>query len=104
QRENLWRSLQRRAGLDEVSPALMRLSWSSAAALAMAPLHDLLNLGTEARMNVPGRPAGNWAWRCTEDMLSAAAFQWLRDLTEPSNRSGSHSNPSSFPRTPEASS
>ena len=33
-------------------------------------------------------PAGNWRWRCTEDMLSASAFQWLRDLTESSNRSG----------------
>ena len=38
-------------------------------------------------MNVPGRAAGNWRWRCTEDMLSPSAFQWLRDLTETSNRS-----------------
>ena len=66
----------------------MRLAWSSEAALAMAPLQDLLNLGTEARMNVPGRAGGNWRWRCTEDMLSAAAFEWLRDLTESSNRAG----------------
>jgi 4-alpha-glucanotransferase len=87
QRENVWRYLKRRAGHDEVSAALVRLAWSSAAALAMAPLQDLLNLGTEARMNVPGRAAGNWAWRCTEDMLSAAAFRSLLDLTESSNRS-----------------
>jgi 4-alpha-glucanotransferase len=37
-------------------------------------------------MNVPGRPDGNWNWRSTEEMLSAAPFQWLRDLTESSNR------------------
>ena len=33
-------------------------------------------------MNVPGRAEGNWRWRCTEDMLSAPAFEWLRDLTK----------------------
>jgi len=54
----------------------------------MAPLQDLLNLGKEARMNVPGRAAGNWRWRFTEDMLTASAFEWLRDLTTASHRSG----------------
>ena len=53
----------------------------------MAPLQDLLNLGREARMNVPGRAEGNWRWRCTEDMLSDPAFVWLRDLTNDANRS-----------------
>ena len=42
------------------------LAWSIRAALAIAPLQDLLNLGNEARMNVPGRADGNWRWRCTE--------------------------------------
>ncbi|HTS06226.1 MAG TPA: 4-alpha-glucanotransferase [Candidatus Eisenbacteria bacterium] len=32
----------------------------------MIPLQDLLNLGKEARMNVPGRPDGNWRCRATE--------------------------------------
>jgi 4-alpha-glucanotransferase len=70
----------------EAAAALMRLAWSSEAALAMAPLQDLLNLGKEARMNVPGRAAGNWRWRFTADMLSAPAFEWLRDLTTVSHR------------------
>jgi 4-alpha-glucanotransferase len=65
----------------------MRLAWSSPAALAIAPLQDLLNLGSEARMNVPGRADGNWRWRVREDMLSPQAFQRLQDLTESSNRS-----------------
>ena len=68
------------------APALLDLAWSSVAALAMAPLQDLLNLGSEARMNVPGRAAGNWSWRCTEEMLSDSAFEWLRTLTESSHR------------------
>ena len=94
ERQNLWQYLKRPAG-DGVmaTTALLGLAWSSAAALAMAPLQDLLNLGTEARMNVPGRAAGNWRWRCTEDMLSASAFQWLRTLTETSNRAGAFAGP-----------
>ena len=65
----------------------MELGWSSVADLAMAPLQDLLNLGGEDRMNVPGRAEGNWRWRCTEEMLSDPAFEWLRDLTKDANRS-----------------
>jgi len=66
---------------------MMRLAWESVAALAIAPLQDLLNLGNDARMNVPGRAGGNWRWRCTEEMLSTGAFEWLRDLTNLSSRS-----------------
>ena len=50
-------------------------------------LQDLLNLGAESRMNVPGRAGGNWGWRFTEEELSAGAFQWLRELTQVSKRS-----------------
>ena len=71
----------------------MRLAWSSVAALAIAPLQDLLNLGAEARMNVPGRAEGNWSWRCTEELLSAADFHWLSDLTRSSNRARMRPNP-----------
>jgi len=50
----------------------------------------LLTLGVtaEARMNVPGRAEGNWSWRCTEEMMSAADFDSLRELTKSSNRLG----------------
>jgi 4-alpha-glucanotransferase len=70
----------------DAAPELMRLAWSSPAALAITPLQDLLNLGSEARMNVPGRANGNWRWRVREDMLSPDAFQWLLDLTKRSKR------------------
>jgi 4-alpha-glucanotransferase len=88
ERHNLWNYLKRAPGRsDEAAAELMRLAWSSSAALAIAPLQDLLNLGSEARMNVPGRADGNWRWRVREDMLSAHAFQWLQQLTDNSNRS-----------------
>jgi len=88
QRQHLWNYLKRPGGgSDEVAWELMRLAWSSTSALAIAPLQDVLNLGREARMNVPGRPENNWRWRCTEEMLSAPAFERLRDLTNKSTRS-----------------
>ena len=102
QRQNLWQYVHRPGGeSDSAAPALMQLAWSSKAALALAPLQDLLNLGAEARMNVPGRLEGNWRWRCTNDTLSAPAFQWLADLTETSNRSPLRQPTLFSPRTAE---
>jgi 4-alpha-glucanotransferase len=87
QRENLWRYLKSPpAQSSEVAERLMRLAWCSVAALAIAPFQDLLSLGLEARMNVPGRADGNWAWRCTEAMLSGSALHSLLELTTSSNR------------------
>jgi 4-alpha-glucanotransferase len=89
ERRNFWRYLRRPGGESlEAAPALMGLAWSSRAALAMAPLHDLLNLGLDAHMNMPGSPVGNWSWRATEDMLHAHAFEWLRQLTKATRRMG----------------
>jgi len=87
ERGNLWSYLKRPGREDgDAAPALMQLAWSSPAALAVAPLQDLLNLGRQARMNVPGRAAGNWNWRATEDMLSASAFRRLEVLSKIANR------------------
>ena len=58
------------------------------AALAIAPLQDVLNLGNEARMNRPGSAEGNWRWRCTGEMLSAPGFDSLKTLTRASGRAG----------------
>jgi hypothetical protein len=60
QKRNVWNYLKRPAGnSDEVAWELIHLAWSSSAALAIAPLQDLLNLGAEARMNCPE------AWKAT---------------------------------------
>lgn len=61
---------------------LIRAAWSSVANLAIAPLQDVLNLGTEARMNFPGKPQGNWAWRFQAEQLSPWILDRLADLTQ----------------------
>jgi 4-alpha-glucanotransferase len=67
--------------LTDPARALLRLAWSSAARLAVAPLQDVLALGPDARMNVPGEPEGNWTWRWTPRPADRGHFQWLKDLT-----------------------
>jgi 4-alpha-glucanotransferase len=87
QKQTSWNYLKHQlVNSAEAAPALMELAWSSVASLTVAPLQDVLDLGVESRMNVPGRTAGNWRWRFSEETLSATAFQWLRELTKKSKR------------------
>jgi 4-alpha-glucanotransferase len=87
QRQNFWNYLKCAPGASEdAAPLLVDLAWKSRAALAVAPLQDVLNLGAESRMNTPGSATGNWRWRSPGDMASHPAFRWLHDLTEMSHR------------------
>jgi 4-alpha-glucanotransferase len=94
ERRNVWSYVKSPEGtIAEVTPTLLRLAWSSAAALAIAPLQDVLNLGKEARMNQPGSTDGNWRWRVTDEMLHEPAFRSLHDLTRASARLGEMKTP-----------
>jgi 4-alpha-glucanotransferase len=70
----------------ELTRELVRIAWCSVAGLAIAPLQDLLSLGSEARMNLPGSAGANWCWRLTEDQVNIPIPQQLKDLTASSNR------------------
>lgn len=59
---------------------LIRLALSSVANQAVIPLQDVLNLGSNARMNTPSRPDGNWGWRYRREALAEEYRQRLRDL------------------------
>jgi 4-alpha-glucanotransferase len=64
-----------------VAGELVRGLWASVAGYAVAPLQDLLGLGPEARMNFPGTLGGNnWVWRTSEDVLTDAFRDRLREL------------------------
>jgi 4-alpha-glucanotransferase len=62
--------------------ALIRGVWSSVAVYALAPMQDLLSLGTEARMNFPSRLGGNWEWRMNEADMSEDLARRLREFNE----------------------
>ena len=65
---------------------LLRLVWSSVADYAIAPVQDVLALGSETRMNTPGTATGNWRWRMTPEMLKGKAYDRLGQLTETYDR------------------
>ena len=52
----------------------------SVAQLAIIPAQDLLQLGSQARLNTPGTVSGNWSWRLTAGSLTAAQAQQFAPL------------------------
>lgn len=69
-----------------VSWDFIRLAMSSVAKYAIFPMQDVLSLGSESRMNMPGVLGGNWAWRFeTKDLQEWQAIE-LKKMTELFNR------------------
>jgi 4-alpha-glucanotransferase len=64
----------------------IRTLFVSVADTAIVPLQDVLGAGGEARMNLPGRPGGNWRWRFAASDLTPGIRARLRTLTEGSGR------------------
>jgi 4-alpha-glucanotransferase len=83
-----WSSLTPRArrttGLDPADPAwsLIELALSSRARLAIVAAQDILGLGSEARLNTPGRSDGNWRWRLRRRQLTSELAARLRASTK----------------------
>lgn len=64
----------------EIHWAMIRAIMASVANVAIVPLQDVLGLGTEARMNLPGTVSGNWKWRYRSGALTDALSERLRSL------------------------
>jgi 4-alpha-glucanotransferase len=78
---DFYRRYAARDGSD-VSWDLIRLAWGSCADLAIAPVQDVMDLGTDARMNVPGVGEGNWRWRMPPAGPDGWALGRLTEMTE----------------------
>ncbi|HWI06687.1 MAG TPA: 4-alpha-glucanotransferase [Solirubrobacteraceae bacterium] len=76
------------AGLVEPEPwwSIIRLAYSSPAKLAMIQAQDVLGLGSEARMNIPGRATGSWRWRMQPGALTGDLGKRLRAAAEEAGR------------------
>jgi len=66
----------------EINWILIRAVLASVADVAIIPLQDVLGLGAEARMNLPGRVSGNWKWRYRPGALTGELSARLRSLTK----------------------
>jgi len=60
---------------------MIRVAWSSIADTAIAPLQDVLSLGSDARFNLPGTSSGNWGWRVAVSQLTHAVEERLTHAT-----------------------
>lgn len=72
----------------EVVWTMIRLAAASVANICIFPLQDILHLGSEARMNKPSAPEGNWTWRYAPDALHLNLATQLAAITEMTDRDG----------------
>ena len=73
---------------EDIVWSMIAALWSSPAERTLAPLQDLLSLGTEARMNYLGRGMGNWNWRAPQGVIDEALAARLRRMNESHARVG----------------
>jgi len=66
--------------------SMIRALETSVADSCLIPVQDLLCLPAASRMNLPSRAAGNWTWRCTENVLTADIAAKLAALAEATDR------------------
>jgi 4-alpha-glucanotransferase len=71
---------------DAVWWGLIRLAFGSRARVAMVQAQDVLGLGSEGRMNQPGRARGAWKWRLRDGALTPELAARLRDATDEAGR------------------
>jgi 4-alpha-glucanotransferase len=90
---NGYKDRSRAACYLQIGPTDHDINWrfidavmTSASLLAIIPLQDVIGLGSEARMNVPGRARGNWGWRVQQGAFSQESVGRLRELTRLSAR------------------
>jgi 4-alpha-glucanotransferase len=66
----------------EINWDFIRLALSSVADTAIIPLQDILGLGSESRMNIPGMDKGNWSWRFNWNQVTNTNKKRLKDMME----------------------
>ena len=62
--------------------AIIRTLWQSPANTVIVPVQDLCGFGKDTKMNVPGVPNGNWAFRVTQEQLNGIDKKWLKELND----------------------
>jgi 4-alpha-glucanotransferase len=70
---------------DNITLELIRIAYASVANIVVIPFQDVLNLGSEARMNFPGKLGGNWCWRFKWDQVNknlAGIYKQMSEIYE----------------------
>jgi 4-alpha-glucanotransferase len=69
-------------GGHEINWVMIRTLMASVADTVLFPLQDVLGVGSEGRMNLPGTSSGNWHWRFRQQDLTSATSTRLKQLVE----------------------
>ncbi|MCX7008490.1 MAG: 4-alpha-glucanotransferase [Kiritimatiellaeota bacterium] len=80
ERSYILKYLHKRKDTD-INWAFIEIAFRNRTRLAMVPLQDVLGLGSEARMNIPGVLGGNWQWRIQPGALTRKLKNRLARLT-----------------------
>ncbi|MFA7269011.1 MAG: 4-alpha-glucanotransferase [Sterolibacterium sp.] len=80
-RERMFASKYLGSDGSEIHWDLIRTASQSVADIAIYPFQDILGLGTEHRMNLPGKQSGYWEWRFTWDQVNASHADRLYEMT-----------------------
>lgn len=67
---------------DDMCHALIKAAYASVANIVVIPLQDVMNLGTEARMNFPGKLGGNWTWRFSWEDLNGDTVKYFKEIVD----------------------
>ena len=73
------------AGKD-FADSIIRAGMRSKSALFVVQMQDWLGLGSEARINTPGTPQGNWRWRMPKGVLTKTLAKKIKKITETYSR------------------
>jgi 4-alpha-glucanotransferase len=65
---------------------MIRTLLASVANTVLFPLQDVLGVGSEGRMNLPGSPSGNWRWRYRAEQLTVQMTARLKSWVQTYNR------------------
>ncbi len=66
---------------EQIADALIRTAYASIADVVILQMQDILQLGSEARMNRPSTVGVNWKWRFSSGLLPEERRSWIRTQT-----------------------
>ena len=67
---------------DSLADDFIAMAMSSVADLCVIPMQDYLNLGSEARINIPSTLGGNWVWRMKKKQFSGEVADEIARVTK----------------------